>query len=495
MNEQLVAKLQERKYVQERLVAFQDGCILLGFTTETLLHALLLALRNIDSNNDSYDAYVIEQEAKIQDERDAKDAARATFTGQQTKIDALEREVQVLNESVADRCVTIKGIVDQRDVAENAFHELVEQQEVLQAQYDDLSAAVGGDVANAAVYLARVRELEKENDALREQLTEPTAAAEGSELEQAHAAVQLLEHRISVIDEKKQERIVELEKENAELKTQGDGLEQRGSAEANANNEAFRKDAHRGEVGTYDRQDSAHTLADEDTAAVLFNLREEIAAHERTIEQLEAKIRAYKNRIDRQAISIADLKEDLREAEPVSDSEARDAFLAGDTSGAGWGSNSNPDGSSNEDELRIDQADPTVTAPTNIIQKKSVDYSKMLQRDAGRSEIKEEPKDKQVVATQWWRNGDHPQDGTERHPKGFLLEGRVVRRYRHPYVDAVLSCAKCGYIMHDHGWIDNGLVVNGVVGLTVCPGDWIVTGEQGYYPVKEKPLKEPTDEA
>jgi len=43
--------------------------------------------------------------------------------------------------------------------------------------------------------------------------------------------------------------------------------------------------------------------------------------------------------------------------------------------------------------------------------------------------------------------------------------------------------------MHQHGWIDQG-----VDGLTVCPGDYIVTvykldGSKRYYPIHKKVLE------
>lgn len=88
-------------------------------------------------------------------------------------------------------------------------------------------------------------------------------------------------------------------------------------------------------------------------------------------------------------------------------------------------------------------------------------------------------------AHQWFKNGDHPQDGEERFPEGHeyageKLEGKVVRYFRHPFVDGQEKCQKCGQIMHVHGWIDT---LEG--GHNVCPGDWIVTGIQGeHWPVK-----------
>lgn len=100
-----------------------------------------------------------------------------------------------------------------------------------------------------------------------------------------------------------------------------------------------------------------------------------------------------------------------------------------------------------------------------------------------------------IEATQWFKNGDHPQDyakshtglengeirdfpGEERKAKGW--EGGVVRYYRHPEVDGTQECKHCSKIMHQHGWIDT---LEG--GHIVCPGDWIITGVKGEtYPCK-----------
>ena len=84
-----------------------------------------------------------------------------------------------------------------------------------------------------------------------------------------------------------------------------------------------------------------------------------------------------------------------------------------------------------------------------------------------------------VEATQWFKNGDHLQDFSER-GRGGLTEGYVVRYYRRPDVDGNRYCEKCGVKMNHHGWIDT---LEG--GHIVCPGDWIITGIKGeYYPCK-----------
>lgn len=84
----------------------------------------------------------------------------------------------------------------------------------------------------------------------------------------------------------------------------------------------------------------------------------------------------------------------------------------------------------------------------------------------------------------WYKNGDHPADYAEPvdgFENGELTEfspafqrendweGQVVRRYRRPGVSGTIKCGRCGYRLHDHGWIDQG--ENGV---TVCPGSEIV---------------------
>ena len=82
-----------------------------------------------------------------------------------------------------------------------------------------------------------------------------------------------------------------------------------------------------------------------------------------------------------------------------------------------------------------------------------------------------------IEAHQWWQNGDHPEDN---HEKGTLNEGDLVRRYRNPEIDGISVCKQCGYLMHDHGWIDTL-----EDGHNVCPGDWIIEGVHGeFYPCK-----------
>ena len=79
-----------------------------------------------------------------------------------------------------------------------------------------------------------------------------------------------------------------------------------------------------------------------------------------------------------------------------------------------------------------------------------------------------------IEATQWFKNGDHPEDGDP------ATEGAVVRYHRGSELDSQKRCGKCNRIMQSHGWIDT--LESGHV---VCPGDWIITGVVGErYPCK-----------
>lgn len=83
--------------------------------------------------------------------------------------------------------------------------------------------------------------------------------------------------------------------------------------------------------------------------------------------------------------------------------------------------------------------------------------------------------DRPLTAARWWRNGDHPHD---RVSVGSTREGAVVRYYRHPMVDGATVHDVCGRTWHDHGWIDQG-----GAGITVCPGDVVVTWPNGTHDV------------
>lgn len=85
-----------------------------------------------------------------------------------------------------------------------------------------------------------------------------------------------------------------------------------------------------------------------------------------------------------------------------------------------------------------------------------------------------------IEASQWFRNGDHPEDACELVTEGgktLKTEGKIVRYYRTPTGDDQIrlcthhSCAKT---MHEHGWIDTP-----EGGYVACPGDWIITGIHG----------------
>lgn len=79
-----------------------------------------------------------------------------------------------------------------------------------------------------------------------------------------------------------------------------------------------------------------------------------------------------------------------------------------------------------------------------------------------------------IQAHQWFKNGDHPDDGPAE------LEGQVVRYFRVPNTGGDQLCAFCGDIMHYHGWVDT--LESGHI---VCPTDWIITGVHGErYPCK-----------
>lgn len=86
----------------------------------------------------------------------------------------------------------------------------------------------------------------------------------------------------------------------------------------------------------------------------------------------------------------------------------------------------------------------------------------------------------QVEAVQWYKNGDHPEDQSVliRVPgtPPFFSEGKVVRRFRRPDVSGSTSCKYCRAIFHIHGWIDDG-----AHGQVVCPGDYVVKGQDGTF--------------
>jgi len=90
-----------------------------------------------------------------------------------------------------------------------------------------------------------------------------------------------------------------------------------------------------------------------------------------------------------------------------------------------------------------------------------------------------------IEATQWFKNGDHPEDyaqAREGYADGNAVtfspeycrehqwEGAVVKYYLRPDDIGSRICEHCGKTMREHGWLDTHLV---------CPGDWIITGIEG----------------
>ena len=96
-----------------------------------------------------------------------------------------------------------------------------------------------------------------------------------------------------------------------------------------------------------------------------------------------------------------------------------------------------------------------------------------------------------IEATQWWKNGDHPEDNVLRpfedtgKTPSEPREGAIVRYFRRPDVAANKICGHCGGLMHYHGWIET---LEG--GSIVCRGDWIITGiKDEKYPCKDDIFK------
>lgn len=91
-----------------------------------------------------------------------------------------------------------------------------------------------------------------------------------------------------------------------------------------------------------------------------------------------------------------------------------------------------------------------------------------------------------IEATQWFQNGDHPQDESEPIANSGesmkFSEGKVVQHYRSeetvPGMDSPVNlfCPQCGNRMLKHGLLDGA---NGEE--TVCPGDYVVTDRNGLY--------------
>lgn len=87
-------------------------------------------------------------------------------------------------------------------------------------------------------------------------------------------------------------------------------------------------------------------------------------------------------------------------------------------------------------------------------------------------------------ATQWFVNGDHPQDASTLidGPDGSQrsTEGKLVRYFQRINIPGQRYCTICGNVMEKHGLLEG---LNGEE--TVCPGDYIVTDQKGrHYVVK-----------
>lgn len=76
-----------------------------------------------------------------------------------------------------------------------------------------------------------------------------------------------------------------------------------------------------------------------------------------------------------------------------------------------------------------------------------------------------------IQVERWYQNGDCLAD---EHIKGTINEGKLVRRYRNPNLNGLSTCNKCGYYMHDHGFIE-------YKEQTVCPGDYIIKEDNDKY--------------
>lgn len=109
-------------------------------------------------------------------------------------------------------------------------------------------------------------------------------------------------------------------------------------------------------------------------------------------------------------------------------------------------------------------------------------------------------KHKEIHASRWWKNGDHPDDYSKvqagfengqlveispEYRKEHNWQGDVVKYYRHPSCDGKNICAKCGRTMHYHGWLDTE-----GDGQKVCPGDWVISENGKYSKMTHKEFEE-----
>lgn len=79
------------------------------------------------------------------------------------------------------------------------------------------------------------------------------------------------------------------------------------------------------------------------------------------------------------------------------------------------------------------------------------------------------PKGDFFEAHQWWGEVPVGEYTSANHLQSAREIISQVREYRHPGQLSHVPCTECGRIMHEHGWIDQG-----IYGIRVCPGDWIV---------------------
>lgn len=88
-----------------------------------------------------------------------------------------------------------------------------------------------------------------------------------------------------------------------------------------------------------------------------------------------------------------------------------------------------------------------------------------------------------IDATQWYGNGDHPQDRSVpiklNNGAEGLSEGKVVRYFRSTNIPGSRFCSDCGNVMQHHGMISPDVAVN--EDEIVHPGDYIVTNRKGQY--------------
>lgn len=88
-----------------------------------------------------------------------------------------------------------------------------------------------------------------------------------------------------------------------------------------------------------------------------------------------------------------------------------------------------------------------------------------------------------IDATQWFRNGDHPQDRSvpikRNGGSDGRSEGKVVRYFQSTNIPGSRFCSECGNVMQHHGMIHPDVAVN--EDEIVHPGDYIVTNRKGKY--------------